>query len=58
MFLRLQTQWLVTGSSVSGLNYQSIAFLFTIHDVKKPAEMMSDLQAMEAAVIAEFNKKG
>lgn len=57
MFLKLQTQWNVTQGGFIGLNYQSVAFLFTIGAVANQAEMMDDLQAMEMAALRVLNKR-
>lgn len=57
MFMRLQTQWRVIDGGFLGLDYQSAAFLFKIHDVANPAEMMNDLQAMEMAALQVLNKR-
>lgn len=57
MFMRLQTQWNVIAGAFIGLNYQSAAFLFKIHDVADPAAMMDDLQAMEIAALQVMNKR-
>ena len=57
MFMRLQTQWRVIDGGFLGLDYQSAAFLFKIHDVANPAEMMNDLQAMEMAALRVLNKR-
>jgi hypothetical protein len=57
MFLKLQTQWIVTQGGFIGLNYQSVQFLFTIGAVANQAEMMDDLQAMEMAALQVLNKR-
>lgn len=57
MFLRLQTQWNVIAGKVLGLNYQSVAVLFKIHEPAEPAAMMDDLQAMELAALSVFNAR-
>lgn len=55
MFLRLQTQWHLVQGGFVGLNYQSAEFLFKIHSVANPAEMMMDLQTMELAALKVLN---
>jgi len=57
MFMRLQTQWNVIAGAFIGLNYQSAAFLFRIHNVANEAEMMDDLQSMEIAALHVMNKR-
>lgn len=57
MFMKLQTQWVITNGLVVGLNYQSVHFLFTINHVAEPSKMMDDLQVMEAAALSILNKR-
>lgn len=57
MFLRLQTQWNVNMGSFVGLNYQSAEFLFKIHGVGDPVEMLDGLQTMEIAALGVINKR-
>lgn len=57
MFMRMQTQWQVIPGGFVGMNYQSAEFLFKIHGVANPAEMMTNLQAMEVAALQVLNKR-
>lgn len=57
MFMRLQTQWIVTMGGIVGLNYQSVEFLFRIEGIDNPREMLADLQVMEAAALDVMNAK-
>jgi len=57
MFLRLQTQWHVVAGGFIGLNYQSAEFLFKLHSVPDPLEMMEELQAMEVAALHVLNRR-
>ena len=57
MFLRLQTQWNVINGAFIGLNYQSVDFLFRIHNTEQPSAVMEDLQAMEIAALQVLNKR-
>lgn len=57
MFLRLQTQWHVINGAFIGLNYQSVDFLFRIHNTEKQSAVMEDLQAMELAALQVLNKR-
>lgn len=62
IFLAAQTQWNIStsmgGALVVGLNYQSLEFLFRIHDVKDEREIMDHLQAMELSALEVFNSEG
>ena len=60
MFLRMQTQWMVTFGGVTGLKYEvllSAGGLFDIYNVENRREMLEDLKIMEAAALTEMNKK-
>jgi len=61
MFLRMQTQWMVSFGGVTGLKYEvllSAGGLFDIYNVENRREMLEDLKIMEAAALTEMNKKG
>ena len=60
MFLRMQTQWIVTMGSYVGLKYEVLlgaGGLMSLYDVENPRELLEDIQEMEAAALAELNKK-
>jgi hypothetical protein len=60
MFLRMQTQWNVTMGGYVGLKYEVLlgaGGLMSLYDVDNPRELLEDIQAMEAAALAELNKK-
>lgn len=60
MFMRLQTQWNMQvsmgGVVCTGLNYQSIEFLFRIGKIERQDEVMDDLHAMELAALEIINQ--
>tara|TARA_B100000287_G_scaffold392162_1_gene404345 strand:+ start:1333 stop:1590 length:258 start_codon:yes stop_codon:yes gene_type:complete len=60
MFLRMQTQWMVTFGGVTGLKYEvllSAGGLFDIYNVENRREMLENLKIMEAAALTEMNKQ-
>jgi len=60
MFLRMQTQWNVTMGGYVGLKYEVLlgaGGLMSLYDVENPRELLEDIQVMEAAALAELNKK-
>jgi hypothetical protein len=60
MFLRMQTQWNVTMGGYVGLKYEVLlgaGGLMSLYDVDNPRELLEDIQTMEAAALAELNKK-
>ena len=57
MFMQLQTQWNVGMGGATGLNYQSVEFLFKIEGIENQREMLADLQTMEVAALQAMNTK-
>lgn len=57
IFLRLQSQWVVSMSGVVGLNYQSVRYLFKIYGIENEKQTFEDLQLMEFAALPILNKK-
>jgi hypothetical protein len=60
MFLRMQTQWNVTMGGYVGLKYEVLlgaGGLMSLYDIENPRELLEDIQTMEAAALAELNKK-
>jgi len=60
MFLRIQTQWNVTMGGYVGLKYEVLlgaGGLMSLYDVENPRELLEDIQVMEAAALAELNKR-
>lgn len=60
MFLRMQTQWNVTMGVYVGLKYEVLlgaGGLMSLYDIENPRELLEDIQTMEAAALAELNKR-
>ncbi|MFZ9654547.1 MAG: DUF1799 domain-containing protein [Limnohabitans sp.] len=60
MFLRIQTQWRVAGgmgAAYVGLDYQAVAWMFSLYNVEQPRQMLEDLQVMEAAALTALNRR-
>ena len=59
VFADLGTQWRVDGTSgtVTGLEYSSVPFVLSCHDMKPSPEILRDLRIMEAAALSQLNKK-
>ena len=51
MFLKVQTQWRVGIGGVIGLDYGAVRWLFDLEQVSEPAELLDDLQVIEAKVV-------
>lgn len=61
MFVRVQTQWRIVGGMGAvyvGLDYQAVAWMFSIYNVENPKQVLEDLQVMEAAALPFLNKQG
>ena len=56
MFLRVQTQWRTAMNGVVGLDYNVLAWVFNMYEVGNPRALLEDLQVMEAAAVAFFNR--
>lgn len=60
MFLRLQTQWRIIGGmavAYMGLDYQAVAWMFSLYNVEQPRQLLEDLQVMEAAALPLLNQR-
>lgn len=57
MFLRVQTQWRVGMGGVIGLDYGAVRWLFELENVSKPAELLEDLQVIEAKVVEILSQR-
>ena len=60
MFLRVQTQWRIAGgmgAAYVGLDYQSVAWMFSLYNVEQPRQLLEDLQVMEAAALTALNRR-
>jgi len=57
MFLRVQTQWRVGMGGVIGLDYGAVRWLFELEQVSNPAELLEDLQVIEAKVVEILSQR-
>jgi hypothetical protein len=57
LFLKVQTQWIVTMGGVMGLNYGAVEFCLKIYKTKKKQEVFEGLRVMEMAALAILNKR-
>ena len=57
MFLRMETQWNVSMSGLTGLCYPSLEWLCRLYEVKEPLEMFEGIRIMESAVLLCINSK-
>jgi len=57
MFLRVQTQWRVSGGALIGLDYSAVRWMFEIQRVEDQAGLLSDLQIIEATVIEAMHRQ-
>ena len=58
IFLDIQTQWRIDQGVIFGLDYNAIAFIFNLKKkkIKKPLEILADLQVLEAKIVETLNK--
>ena len=59
IFLDIQTQWRMDQGVIYGLDYNAIKWIFELKkdEIKKPLEILADLQVLEAKIIETVNKK-
>lgn len=56
-FLRVQTQWRTGPNGLIGLDYQALAWTFTLWSVQDPAAMLADIQVIESEVLLAAHEK-
>tara|TARA_R100001440_G_scaffold50062_1_gene70037 strand:- start:250 stop:567 length:318 start_codon:yes stop_codon:yes gene_type:complete len=58
IFLTVQTQWRISHGVIYGLDYNAIKWIFDLKKdkIKKPLELLADLQVIEGKIIETFNK--
>lgn len=57
LFVDLETQWdIAPAGGVTGLKYQSIAFVMDIHEVEDRKQAFRDIRVMEAAARTMINQ--
>tara|TARA_R100000988_G_C3999210_1_gene167798 strand:- start:1128 stop:1445 length:318 start_codon:yes stop_codon:yes gene_type:complete len=59
LFLDIQTQWRMDQGVIYGLDYNAIKWIFELKkdEIKKPLEILADLQVLEAKIVETFNKE-
>ena len=60
MFLKIQTQWIMSFGGVVGLNYEILLLkggLFDLYDVQNRKEVFDGIRVIESIVVQEINKK-
>ena len=57
LFLKLQTQWVVTMGGVVGLNYGSVDFCLKIYGIEDKREIFEGLRVMEMAALQILNER-
>jgi len=59
IFLMVQTQWRTDQGVLLGLDYTALRWIFKLkkQEIKKPLELLADLQVIEAKIVETFNKE-
>ena len=57
IFLNVQTQWRVDSGNLIGLDYMAVKWVFDLLEVEKPAELLADLQVIEAKIVETLSKR-
>ena len=57
MFIRMSTQWNVSMSGMTGMNYPSLEWLCKLYSVKDPVAVFEGVQVMEMAALACMNSR-
>tara|TARA_Y100001963_G_scaffold67570_1_gene94145 strand:- start:366 stop:728 length:363 start_codon:yes stop_codon:yes gene_type:complete len=57
MFLRMSTQWNVSMTGATGLNYSSLEYLCKLYPAKDPCALFEGIQIMETAALVTMNSK-
>ena len=57
VFLKVQTQWRTDSGTMIGLDYTAVRWVFDLLQIADPAEVLGDLQIIEATVVAAVNKR-
>jgi len=57
VFLKVQTQWRSDSGTMIGLDYGAVRWVFDLLQIADPAEVLGDLQIIEATVVAAVNKR-
>ena len=59
IFTDIQTQWRIDQGVLFGLDYNAIKWIFELkkEQIKKPLEILADLQVLEAKIVETLNKE-
>ena len=59
LFADIQTQWRMDQGVIYGLDYNAIRWIFELKkdEIKKPLEILADLQVLEAKIVETLNKE-
>lgn len=59
LFSDIQTQWRMDQGVIYGLDYNAIRWIFELkkNQIKKPLEILADLQVLEAKIVETLNKE-
>ena len=55
--MSVQTQWRSDSGVLMGLDYNAVKWMMELLEVKKPVEMMNDLQIIEAKVVDVMSRR-
>jgi len=55
-FVAASTQWVMGFSGATGLNYQSIDFLFKLYNIKDRKTIFEEIQVIEAAALKKIKE--
>ena len=59
IFLDIQTQWRMDSGVIYGLDYNAIKWIFDLKkdEIKKPLEILADLQVLEGKIVETMNER-
>ena len=59
IFIMVQSQWRTDQGVLIGLDYKALEWIFELKkkDIKKPLELLADLQVLEGKIVETINDK-
>tara|TARA_B100001741_G_scaffold251824_1_gene213707 strand:+ start:1013 stop:1330 length:318 start_codon:yes stop_codon:yes gene_type:complete len=59
IFVQVQTQWRIDQGVLIGFDYKALEWIFKLNkkQIKKPLEILADLQVLEAKIVETINAK-
>tara|TARA_B000000532_G_scaffold219654_1_gene193635 strand:- start:224 stop:520 length:297 start_codon:yes stop_codon:yes gene_type:complete len=59
IFVQVQTQWRIDQGILIGFDYNALQWIFKLNKklIKKPLEILADLQVLEAKIVETVNDK-